>query len=219
MPQRTSATIFPADPGAYDPGSYEAIARRAHPGVLEHVAALGLAESGGRPFLDAVARDLARLPGVCRAFVGVLQDSAGIRARTIARYKDGEREDDIVFEVQGTPVRHVVERNVCIVPNSLAEFPADPMLAEPGADVFLGVPLLSRNGEVIGLLALMARDPLPEPDKTLLTMLLLAGRASLELERLLGDRIADAEHDRLEQLLLLRTAELGAVLARRTRVS
>jgi hypothetical protein len=42
-------------------------------------------------------------------------------------------------------------------------------------------------------------------------MHLLAGRASLELERMLADRLAETERHMLEDLLIRRTAELGAL--------
>jgi GAF domain-containing protein len=211
MPQRTQETIFPADPGAYGPASYDDLARGLDPGLLAHVAALGLADTAGREFLDSVARDLASLPGARGAFVGVLQDPEGRRVRTVARYVDRAREDDVVFAAVDSAACEVVGGHVCVYPAASATFPGDDLLAEFGGDAFLGAPLLARDGTVIGLLGVIADPELEEPTEVLDTMLLLAGRASLELERLLADRLVEAELDRLEELLVRRTAQLGAL--------
>ncbi len=189
MSQRTPDTIFPADPDAYGPAAYDALVRRADTRILAHAAALGLAEAEGRDFLDTVARDLAALPHVCCAFVGVLQDPTGSRVRTVSRYQQGRREDDVVYDVEETPSRHVVERNVCVLPAARSGFPHDRMLADECAQGFIGVPLLGRHGDVIGLIAVLSDDEMADTETALLAMLLLAGRASVELERLLADRI------------------------------
>jgi GAF domain-containing protein len=211
MPQRTQETIFPADPGAYGPASYDDLARSLDPGLLAHVAALGLADTIGHDFLQAVARDLASLPGARGAFVGVLQDAEGRRVRTLARYIDRAREDDVVFGAAESAACEVIAGHVCVYPAASSTFPRDGLLAEFGGDAFLGAPLLARDGTVIGLLGVIADPELEEPAEVLDTMLLLAGRASLELERLLADRLVEAELDRLEELLVRRTAQLGAL--------
>jgi GAF domain-containing protein len=216
MAQRTLETIFPADPGAYGPASYDDLARSLAPGLLAQVAALGLADTAGHDFLDSVARELASLPGARGAFVGVREDADGSFVRTLARYVDRVREDDVVFQAADTVACEVLHSQVCAYPAASASFPNDGLLAEFGGDAFFGAPLLARDGTVIGLLGVVADPEIEEPAEVLDTMLLLAGRASLELERLLADRIAEAEQDRLEQLLVRRTAQLGALRAEGT---
>jgi hypothetical protein len=216
MPQPGNETIFPADPGAYGPASYDDLTRSLDPSLLAQVATIGLADSAGQGFLDSVARGLASLPGARGAFVGVLEDSEGRHVRTLARYVDGAREDDVVFEAADSAAHEVVHSQVCVYPAASASFPHDGLLAEFGGDAFLGAPLLARDGTVIGLLGVVADPELEEPTEVLDTMLLLAGRASLELERLLADRMTETEFDRLEELLVRRTAQLGAFRAEGT---
>jgi hypothetical protein len=214
--QRTHETVFVEGPGPSGPAIYRDLARSLDPSLLAHVAALGLADTGGREFLDAVARDLASLPGARSAFVGVLEDPEGRGVRTLARYVDGQREDDLVFAAAGTAACEVVRSQVCVYLAASDSFPRDGLLAEFGGDAFLGAPLLAREGSAIGLLGVIAGPDLEEPVDVLDAMLLLAGRASLELERLLADRITEAELDRLETLLVRRTAQLGALRAEGT---
>lgn len=204
-------TVAPAGPLGYGPGAYDEIVRQTEPEVIVHVAALGLSETGGIEFLEAVARDVAASAGVCASYVGVLEDPEGTRARTVARFRDGDRRDDYVFEVADTPAATVVARNICTYTGVRDGFPRDSIAADAEADWFLGVPLLDQTGAVIGLLAAMGRGLPIGADQVLETMLLLAGRASLELERILADRLADTERHMLENLLVRRTAELGAL--------
>ena len=203
--------VTPADPLGYGPSAYDELVRHADPASIAHVASLGLSETGGREFLEAVARDVAQFPAVCCSYIGVLEEPEGTRARTVVRFEDGGRRDDVVFEVDGTPASHVVGRNVCAFSSARVRFPHDHMLASADADWFLGVPLLDQTGEVIGVLAAMGRGEPGDTCDVLETMHLLAGRASLELERILADRLADTERHMLEDLLIRRTAELGAI--------
>jgi hypothetical protein len=203
--------VSPADPVGYGPSAYDELLRRADPRAIAHVAALGLAETGGREFLEAAARDVTHFPAVCCSYVAVLEDPEGTRARTVVRFEDGRRRDDVVFQVEGTAGSDVVGRNVCVFASARHRFPRDSMLAAADADWFLGVPLLDQTGEVIGVLAAMGRGEPGDTAEVLETMRLLAGRASLELERMLADRLADTERHLLEDLLVRRTAELGAL--------
>jgi hypothetical protein len=209
--------VHPADPVGYGPSAYDELVRHADPTVIAHVAALGLSETGGHEFLDAVARDVAQFPAVCCSYIGVLEEPEGTRARTVVRFEDGRRRADVVFELEGTPASHVVGRNVCALASARLQFPRDSMLAAADADWFLGVPLLDQTGEVIGVLAAMGRGVSGDASEVLETMHLLAGRSSLELERMLADRLADTERHMLEDVLIRRTAELGAL--KETRLS
>ena len=163
MPQRTPDTIFPADPGAYGPASCDELARR-----------LGSARArprrrprSRRPRRVATSwtrwpADLAALPGVLSAFVGVLQDTDGRRVRTLARYRGPRREDDVVFQVDGTAACQVVRSQVCVLASASRHVPgrAD-CVAESGGSGFLGAPLLARDGTVIGLIGVDADSDTP----------------------------------------------------------
>jgi PAS domain S-box-containing protein len=79
-------------------------------------------------------------------------------------------------------------------------FPGDLMLAELGIESYLGVPLLDRAGEVLGHLAVMDVQPMPQEPTRAWIFRIFAERATAELERLRMEEKLEASERQFREL-------------------
>lgn len=139
----------------------------------------------GRPFLDAMVEALAEALAVRWVLLCDLHPNNPGRARVLSAWSDGRRQEYFEYDLRGTPCANVLGDEMCFYPaNVAALFPEDSLLAEMGAESYLGVPLRNSAGGSLGLLAVLNDkpiDPSLQPEETLE---LFAGRAAAELQRL-----------------------------------
>ena len=144
----------------------------------------GTARSTGAAFFQSLVRHLASAMGVSYAFVAEF-DRATMRARTLAYWGKGAIQDNIEFDLAGTPCEDVIRSGLCHHPRGVREkFPRDQDLIELGIESYLGVPLLDVEGRVLGHLAVFDERPLPAEPRRLSIFRIFATRAAVELERL-----------------------------------
>jgi signal transduction histidine kinase len=74
------------------------------------------------------------------------------------------------------------------------------MLGEMGVDSYLGIPLKSESGSVVGILAAMDRKPMPHSDRTKAVFRIFAARASSELNRIINRRHEEELERQLQQV-------------------
>jgi formate hydrogenlyase transcriptional activator len=172
----------PAEPAAGD----ESSALRA---LVE-----GTVRSTGKDFFHNLVRCLASALGVRHAFVAEFTQ-VRTRVHTLAYWADGRIQDNIEFDLAGTPCEEVVRGQLCHHPAGVQEkFPLDRPLVEMGVESYLGVPLRDERGEVLGHLAVFDERPMPAQPRNLFTFHIFAARAAAELERLRYEkRIRESE--------------------------
>ncbi len=126
----------------------------------------------------------------------IVAETFGVRAATVQRidgdrtvllsmYFDGRVSRTGEFPLQGTPCENVrARKQACWSKRALDEFPDDAFLREHGLQAYLGVPVLDRHGEVVGVVAAM-HDQGVEFSAADASLLRVFGQwAGLELERL-----------------------------------
>jgi PAS domain S-box-containing protein len=144
----------------------------------------GTARSTGDEFFKSLVRHLADAIDVHHAFVAEFA-GARSRARTLAYCSNGKIQDNIEWDLAGTPCEDVVAGTLCHHPARVAEkFPRDKPLAAMGIQSYLGVPLKDSQGEVLGHLAVFDERPMPDQPRRLFIFRIFAARAAAELERL-----------------------------------
>ncbi len=147
----------------------------------------GTAAVTGADFFRALARNLAQALHVRHAFVAercVDAVSGRPAARMRAFWKGDRFGTELQYEVAGTPCAEVLEGRVCHHADQVqALFPDDGSLAWWDARSYLGMPLLSAAGAVIGHMAILDAKPLADAALARSVMSLSAGRAGAELER------------------------------------
>jgi PAS domain S-box-containing protein len=144
----------------------------------------GTARSTGESFFHHLVRHLAAALDVHHAFLAEFTQ-VRTRVRTLAYWADGRIQDNVEYDLAGTPCEDVVRGQLCHHPLGVHErFPHDLPLVELGIESYLGVPLRDERGEVLGHLAVFDERPMPTEPRKLFTFRIFAARAAAELERL-----------------------------------
>lgn len=147
--------------------------------------ALGVTGATGQDIFQSIARHLAASLGVDFAFVGKLVEGPPRRIQTLAICSDGQRIDNMQYDLIGTPCQTVIGREFQYVPRDIcACYPGDNMLSRMGFESYAGYPLFDSQGQALGLIAVLRRGPLHEPEFIEAILRIFSVRAASELERL-----------------------------------
>lgn len=166
-----------------------------------------LAQSGaarGEGFFQSLAIYIAKNLNMDYVCIDRLEGD-GLKARTVAIYYDGKFEDNVSYALKDTPCGDVLGKNVCCFPSGVRHlFPKDAVLQEMAAESYIGITLWGHAGKPIGLIAVIGRRTLSNPQMAESLLKLVAIRASGELER------KQAEEDlRMEEEMLSKSQEIG----------
>ncbi|MBS0660755.1 MAG: PAS domain S-box protein [Verrucomicrobia bacterium] len=184
-------------------------ARQARQRTLDAIltTARGVSASIGSAYFPRLMESMAAALG---APVGLVAEflPGHARARTISVVVDGQHLESFEYDIVDTPSACIEREQLCVVERGLCDrFPADPWLQRVGAQAYVGTALLNSEGHVIGVVAVMYRAPIAEPEFISSTLRIFGARASAELER----KRADAQVR--EQASLLDKAQ-DAILVR-----
>ena len=134
-------------------------------------------------YFDALVRELAQHLGVAFAFVAEVADDNPMRARTVARFGDGNGLPNSEYLLDGTPCHDVIRQGFTVVRDSATTcFPQDTALGTMGVESYAGV-TLTDAGNLIGWLAVMDRKPLENEDLVRASLEFFAARTEAELHR------------------------------------
>jgi signal transduction histidine kinase/CheY-like chemotaxis protein len=160
--------------------------------------ALGVSGATESDIFQAIVRYLAETLGVDFAYVGELSCGPPERISTLAVYLDGGAADNTAYELANTPCANVIGKEFYYVPSDVQSlYPGDNMLSQMNFEAYAAYPLFASSGEALGLIAVVHRKPLNNPELTESILKIFSVRAAAELERLQ----ADAARDRLESQL------------------
>jgi PAS domain S-box-containing protein len=152
-------------------------------------------------FFQALARHLAESLGVDYVCIDRLQESL-LTAQTVAVFHDGQFKDNVSYTLKDTPCGDVVGETICCFPREVCRlFPKDVVLQELGAESYVGTTLWSSQGQPIGLIAVIGRQPLADPSLAKSILQLVSVRAAGELERRQAEEALLESHARLSQAL------------------
>jgi len=140
--------------------------------------------AGDGDFFPALARHLSESLGADFVCIDRLREQH-LEAQTVAVYCDGTFQDNVAYALKDTPCGEVVGKTICCFTHDVCElFPNDPVLQEMRAESYIGTTLWSSKGQPIGLIALIWRRALANPEMATSVLGLVAGRAAGELERI-----------------------------------
>ena len=107
-----------------------------------------------------------------------------LHARTVAVYFDGDFVENISYALQDTPCGQAVGKTICCYERDVRRlFPRDAVLQKMIAESYVGTTLWDSRGRAIGLIAVIGRKPLLNPELAESILKLVAIRAAGELER------------------------------------
>lgn len=155
----------------------------------------------GKQFFLELTQGLAVALNVKFAAVSELVDRG--RLRTLAVWREEEWGDEIEYQVARTPCGVVVEEGrVCFYGEHVQQlFPHDPMIRAWGVESYVGAPLKSSAGKVIGNLCLLDRKPIRDEARTTAILGPFAARAAAELDRIQTERELERQRAFLRQVL------------------
>jgi formate hydrogenlyase transcriptional activator len=167
----------------------------------------GTAAVTGQNFFRSLVRHLAQALQVRHTFIAECTDHNNDQVRTLAFWTDDRFADDIVFPLQGTPCDRVIAGEICCYPKGLQSlFPEDKGLRALRAESYLGVPLQSSAGNVLGHLVVMDDKPVDDMHRHVSILKIFAARAGAELERKHAEDALKKSEKRLRTLLDINNA-------------
>jgi PAS domain S-box-containing protein len=142
----------------------------------------GMSAASGEKFFDRLVLHLAGTLGVRWAVVAERIEGRDDRLRTLAWCADGELQGELTCGIAGTACEDVIVRRQHVATDQVAaRFPRDTNLAEMGARSYIGAPLVTASGEVVGALCVLHDEPMGDPDLVRAMFGLFADRAVAEL--------------------------------------
>ena len=170
------------------------------------------ARQTGDDFFRALALHLAELLDVRHAFVSELLPERK-QARALAYWADGRFLRPFVYDLADTPCETVLSGEILHIPDDLlAVYPKDEILGKLAFCSYLGIPLVSHEGQVLGHVAATDDKPMVEMSRhDYSTFKVFASRATAELERRRADAALASVQSKLIQAEKL--AALGQVTA------
>jgi formate hydrogenlyase transcriptional activator len=159
----------------------------------------GTASSTGQEFFQSLVRHLATAMGRSNSLVAEFAEDN--RVRTLAYWMNGALVPNVEYDLAGTPCEDVVRGSLCHYPAGVSQrFPTDTALAEMGIESYLGVPLISPDGQHLGHLCVFDAEPMPDEPRNMLVFRIFAARAAAELERLRMERLVAENEERYRDL-------------------
>jgi formate hydrogenlyase transcriptional activator len=160
----------------------------------------GTAGSTGEEFFQDLVRNLATAIG---APFAAISEFAGVntRVRTLAFWARGQIQENFEYDLAGTPCEDVMRGRLCQHSVGVKElFPRALPLVQLGVESYLGAPLLDREGNVLGLLAVFNDRPMAAQPHYLYVLRIFAARVAAVLERLRVERRLSASERRYRDL-------------------
>ncbi len=182
-------------------------------------AALAVSAVEGEGLFGALVRSLAEILAVDIAFIALPSPTDANKLRMLAFCVDGRMLEDFEYDIAGTPCETVVGQQYRIYPSCLTErFPLDADFRNMGADAYAGYPLTGPLGRSLGLISVVSRRPLADPELVEAMLMIFATRAVTEIERRRADealRASEAQYRAIfnasTDALVLRDAEFRIV--------
>jgi GAF domain-containing protein len=142
----------------------------------------GTSSEVGEGFMRSLVYNLARSLGMKYSFLGQFK---GKSIETLALWAGDKFEDNIEYDIAGTPCEIVVEeqKSCLILQDIQKEFPEDQILIDFGIQCYLGVPLLDSSGNSFGNLVVMDDKPFADNVTAEIILTIFASRAEAEIER------------------------------------
>lgn len=143
---------------------------------------VGTASATGNDFFPSLVRHLATALRVRYAFITDCDDQK--RAKALAFWNGDQFGEKFEFDIVDTPCMKVLNGETCHYKEGLQNlFPLDTGLADWGAESYLGVPMLDREGRVIGHIAILDDKPMDRDPRAIDLVKIFAARAAAELKR------------------------------------
>jgi|GEM_PF-720442 len=160
----------------------------------------------GEAFFPVMVEALAEALSARWVLLSALHPVDRGKACTVAVWDNGPG-DNFEYDLKDSPCENIVGDGACCYPDNIAElFPRDQMLKDMGAVSYVGTPLRSSSGEVLGLLSVLDEKPFENVEQVSEVIEVFSGRAAAELERLatasLNERLGRIVEDSVSEVYI-----------------
>ncbi|MBU0982661.1 MAG: PAS domain S-box protein [candidate division Zixibacteria bacterium] len=140
--------------------------------------------SVGSDFLCDMVRQLSLALEADCTIIGELPSGDSDEIATLAVCADGEIVDNLTYNLAGTPCENIKGKTACSCPRNVAGlFPEDRMLSDMGMEAFVGVPLIGRSCEPVGIVIALFRKPQTDIGFSESILQMFSTRIASEVER------------------------------------
>lgn len=137
--------------------------------------------SSGQESLDRITENLTSwLHADCVMIGRILPDRESVEV--LSMILDGNRITGFRYTLKGTPCEDAAEKGFCLYTDNVAQaFPKSRDLQEFGIRGYAGTPLRNSEGKVVGIICIMAREPLDLPSSVRQIIDIIAVKAAVEI--------------------------------------
>lgn len=149
----------------------------------------GTATETGVRFFSALVESLSSTLNAYSSWVTEYIEATH-QLRSLAFWVNGTLMKNFAVDITGTPCEAVI-KNIELVhyPDGIMNiFPDNALIRDFSAVSYMGVPLLDSDGNVLGNLAVLDNQPMPEEPKAEMLFRIFAARAAAELQRLYAEK-------------------------------
>jgi len=173
--------------------------------------ALAVSGAYGRNLFVELSRYLAAILDVDIAFIAQIREEEPAMMRILAFVADDNPRENYDYALAGTACDTVVGHGFRMYPAGLGSlFPLDDDFVEMGAESYAGYPLIDAQGRALGIISIVSRRPLEQPEFIESVMKIFAVRAAAEIER---QRAEDIAHRNAQHLRATVNAALDCIIA------
>ena len=153
--------------------------------------AAAVSASTGTEFFVQLVRNMADALGAqggCVVRLLPAIDGQPARVSTLAAVLDGKMLPNDDYGLEGTPSQMLLGQREFVVTEKVQQaFPQAPVLKLVGAQGYAGQQLCNADGEVVGIVFVLFRQPIADTNFITSTLQIFAARASAEIDRQLAD--------------------------------
>ena len=144
-----------------------------------------LSRAFGAELFNKICHHLATALEVDYVFIGELQESKD-RVGLVGGVEGGNKMKlPFEYDLKGTPCEQAITQDFCLFPSSVQNhFPRDQLLKDMSVESYMGCPLFSSSGELLGLIVAMDGQPASNVGLAATLMEIFSNRVAAELERL-----------------------------------
>jgi len=147
-----------------------------------------------RDSLKTLAKHLAELLDVSHVIINKYSKRVPKKIETVVVYSKNSNLPNITYDLAGTPCENVINKNLCVYPNNIQKlFPKGDILGQMEAESYIGIPLWSSGGELIGLMAVLDKKPIKDSKTIEIILQIIAIKAGQILEKTIFENIIETK--------------------------
>ncbi|MYM62450.1 bifunctional diguanylate cyclase/phosphodiesterase [Pseudomaricurvus sp. HS19] len=163
-----------------------------------------LEDREGADYFSTLVKVVSRILDLDCVFVGRFQPGSQPVMQTQSVWCDGEYLENFWYQIEGTPCAQVQRDGEVAVSEGVSDLFRDaPLLRKQGFEAYLGQRLQNREGEAIGLLVCLHRQPLRQIELANNLFKVLVRRVESELYRLSTEQVLRMQKTTLAQAQVL----------------